>query len=475
MSLGSVLSIARSGMNAQQTIIQTAGHNIANVQTEGYSRQRVELTENYPERWSYGSIGTGVVITNVTHARDEMLDASYRTEASGAAASQLRHDLLASVEGVLGEPSDTGLSSAMDAFWSSWSDLASQPTSTAARSVVQQRGNNVASILNSFDSRLTDLRSQTLSQLETGLTQINTLAQQIAALNGQITSSEVGGNTAGDLRDQRDLAIDKLAKLGSVRVIPANDGSAQVELGNNTIVDGVNARTLETMTTSTGALALKLRNGVEPILPVGGTTQATLDFLNVDLVDTQGRLDALAQGLVTQVNAAHTAGVTYSAAGVATAAPDFFDASMGLVTARSIRLSTQVAASASNIAASAAFPSGTNIAGPGNNEVALSLAGFRSAPNLVTYVTPAGTTENDSFGNFYRDTASRLGTQVTNAGSDAQVHDTLATQADARRQSVSGVNLDEELTTLMRAQQAYAAAAKVISTASEMMKTLVDM
>ena len=123
----------------------------------------------------------------------------------------------------------------------------------------------------------------------------------------------------------------------------------------------------------------------------------------------------------------------------------------------------------------AATPSGTNVAGPGNNEIALRLAGLRTAANQVTYVTPGGATETGSFADFYRDTASRLGTQVTNAASDAQVHATLASQADARRQSISGVNLDEELTTLMRAQQAYAAAAKVISAADEMMQTLVQM
>ena len=155
------------------------------------------------------------------------------------------------------------------------------------------------------------------------------------------------------------------------------------------------------------------------------------------------------------------------------AAPDFFDATK--LTARDMRLSTAVGASASAIAASAMTPSGTNVAGPGNNEIALAMAALRSAPGQVTYVNALGDTENDSFGNFYRDTASRIGTQVTNAASDAQVHQTLAEQADTRRQSVSGVNLDEELTTLMRAQQAYAAAAKVISTASDMMESLLAM
>src|SRR5205085_4401837 len=109
MSLGAVLNTARSAMNAQQLIIQTAGHNIANVETEGYSRQRVELASSFEQHWTYGRVGTGVSITNVTQSRDAMLDASYRGEASGAASSDLKHQLLSGVEGILDEPSDNGL------------------------------------------------------------------------------------------------------------------------------------------------------------------------------------------------------------------------------------------------------------------------------------------------------------------------------------------------------------------------------
>lgn len=473
MSLSSVFNVARSAMNATQTIIQTAGHNIANVETEGYSRQRVELTHAPEQHWTFGSVGTGVQIQNVTRAREELLDGSYRTEASGAASAQLRHDLLANVEGILGEPSDTGLSAAMDAFWSSWSDLATQPTSAAAKSVVQQRAQNVASILNSFDSRLTDLKSQTSINLDNTVSKINTLVDHIADLNNRIVSSEVDGTQAPDLRDQRDQAIDELAKLGDVRVIPSMGGSVQVLLGANSVVDGSLARHVQTFTNqSTGAIGLKLTTGTEAMLPVGGSAQTMLDFLNGDLKDTQGRLDAIAKALVTTVNTLHKTGSIYPTTGAPTAAGDFFDPTK--LTARDIALSSAVAGNAANIASAATTPTPPNIAGAGNNEIALAMAGLRNAPNQVTYVNALGATETDSFANFYRDTASRIGTRVTNAATDAEVHKTLATQADTRRKSVSGVNVDEELTTLMRAQQAYAAAAKVVSIASEMMKTLVD-
>ena len=470
MSLGSVLGIARSGMSAQQLIIDTAGHNIANVDTEGYSRQRVELSADFTKQPMLGQMGNGVRAVDIAQLRDFALDTAYRDEASGSASSQLRKDLLGGIESLLGEPSDTGLAAAMDAFWSSWSDLASQPASSAARSVVQQNGQHVAEMLNGFDRQLVGMRQQVSTQLDQTVTRINQLSDQIAGYNERIMGAEVGGTTAADLRDKRNLAIDELAKLGDTHVIEYPNGSLQVSLGTNTLVDGTTGRHARTIVSSTGVVGIHLDPGNEPALPFGGTSQAMLDFMNRDLPDVRGQLDALANGLVTAVNAIHATGELYPATGAPVAAGNFFDPTH--VTAGDISLSAAVAASAQNIAAGAAAAA---IPGPGNNDVALALAGLRSAAGQVTYVDTTGQTQSGSFTSFYGDVASRLGARVSAAGTDADVHATLADQADTRRKSVSGVNLDEELTTLMRAQQAYAAAAKVISTASDMMKTLVDM
>ena len=160
MSITSILSVARSGLTAQQAAIETISHNIANAETEGYSRQRVTLSANVPQLFPYGNIGTGVGITNVERVRDALLDGSFRREAGSASFHGTSRDLLTAIEGVLGEPSPTGLAASMDAFWSAWSDLASDPTSSAARSVVQQRGSAVATMLNGFDQQLTDAQQQ---------------------------------------------------------------------------------------------------------------------------------------------------------------------------------------------------------------------------------------------------------------------------------------------------------------------------
>ena len=501
MSLTSILSVARTALNYQQAVIQTAGHNIANAETEGYSRQRVDAQAATPQYFPYGNIGTGVAIDDIRRARDELLDVSYRQESSGFGAATLREELLSQVEGILGEPSDDGLAAAMDEFWSAWSELANAPTSEAARSVVQQRARNVVTQLNAFDQRLTDLRDQTQIRMSNTLTELNGLADTIAQLNGRIVEAEVGGKMANDLRDQRDLAIDRLSQLGDVRVLPQADGSATVLLGNNTLVDGVHPQHLQVAVNTGGTLKLAFaRSPADPLLPVGGQLQTMLDFQNTELAETQERLDAIANTLARTVNAVHTLGNDGTALApylnffVDKTSDTYVDGDpfasppvTGVVTARNIALSSAIAQDASRIASTSSLTSR-----PADNDVALVLAGLRTATSVVlggvTLATvnfttvdrstnPAGrrTSAPGSVADFYRATTSGLATQVKDAESTATVRRTLVEQAEQRRTSVSGVNVDEELTTLMRAQQAYAAAAKVITAADEMMQTLIGM
>lgn len=501
MSIGSILSVARSALNYQQAVMQTAGHNIANAEVAGYSRQRVDAQASTPQDFSYGSIGTGVEIDDIRRARSALLDVTYRQEAAGQGSSALREELLSSVEGVLGEPSDTGLASSMDALWSSWSDLASRPTSQAARSVVLQRARNVATQLNSFDQRLSDLRGQTRIRLDNALTEVNGLTTQIAQLNGRIVNSEVGGSMANDLRDQRDRAIDRLSQLAEVRVLPQADGSQAVVIGTTTVVDGIHAKTLR-VAEGTGATLMlaTTTQPASPLLPVGGELQTMLDFQNVELAGTQEQLDAMANTLASSVNAIHMRGNDGAPGSFHTAffvdrtsgtyvAGDPFAAPAvpGVVTARTIGVAAAIEQDPSRIATTSSL-----VARPADNDIALAMAGLRTATSVVlggvtlqaiTFTVPdrstnpAGrrTTPAGTMADYYRSTTGGLATQVNDARDSATVRRTMAEQADQRRASISGVNVDEELTSLMRAQQAYAAAAKVITAADEMMQTLIGM
>ena len=195
-TFGSILSIAKTAIAAHQTAVQTVSQNIANSETEGYSRQRAELVPSTPQRFGYGSVGTGVEVQNIVRLRDTMLDSNFRRESASAEGFGLRRDVLSQVEAIFGEPSDQALSGALDAFWSSWSDLGNNPGSPGAQAVVKQRGVEVASTLNRFATRLNDLEATVRSRLSTSVDEVNRLGSQLADLNGQITNAEVSGTQA---------------------------------------------------------------------------------------------------------------------------------------------------------------------------------------------------------------------------------------------------------------------------------------
>src|SRR3954463_3284106 len=198
MSIGSILNSARSGMAAQQLAVQIASQNIANADTEGYSRQRVELATSISTAFPYGTIGTGVTVQNITRARDSMLDAQYRQDSSGQAKADTTSAALGQIQQIFSEPSDSGLSATLDQFWGAWNDLANDPTSGAAKGAVRAAGDSVASTLNRFASQLDQLDQMTRESANGDVGQINQLANQVVDYNKKIIAQESSGHAAGD-------------------------------------------------------------------------------------------------------------------------------------------------------------------------------------------------------------------------------------------------------------------------------------
>lgn len=475
MPINSVLASARLAIQAQTTAMETASHNIANATVDGYSRQRVDIQANLPLYTPWGAVGTGVVVNDVTRVRDTMLDTNYRAQAASSGEYTTRNDLLTRVGSVFGEPSDSGLASALDSFWGAWGDLANNPTSTAARSVVQQRGSEVASTLNRFSSDLDGVRTSASDQVTAQVASLNRYSTQLAQLNKEIVAAESGGQSANDLRDVRDRTLDDMNKIVPVRVIENPRGAVTVYLGGMAIVDGTDSKQLS-LETSGSAVALKVNGPNAIIASPGGSLGAAIGVINNDVPQAKQELDSLAATLVANVNATHRTG--WSAAGDAlgganwdqTAPPtgsnvDFFDPTR--TNAGSVSLSAAVASNASYIAA------GDSQNATGNNNVANVMAGMRT--NAGEILKSGSTTATTSFGEYYRDLVTRVGVANSDAQSSATVYTTLANQADVQRQSVSGVSTDEELIEMTKRQQAYSAAAKVITTASDMSQTLLDM
>lgn len=465
-SIGGILNVARSALVAQQAAMQVTGQNIANASVDGYSRQSIVLEPGVDERTAQGAFGTGVIMTNVTSARDALLSQDVRNYASPAAAFKERSSLLASIEGVLGEPSSTGLGNAMDAFWNSWSDLASNPGNPGAKTVVQQRGAQLATMFNSYSNQLSTIASSTRTNIASTVQQVGILTNQIASLNGQIVAVETNHTTANDLRDSRDRLIDQLSKLVPVTVFDHADGSNQVSLGGIPLVDGSSSKTL---TLNNGVpLTVSVTGNNDAVNNVGGKLGAMLDVVNNDISSVQSGLDTMASSLIDDVNALHfngwsppsgSAGVWPPAVGQPGSQILFFDNSPGQKTAQNIHLSSAVAANAD------AIVTGNTLNARGDNSVALGIAALRNFMPSIPGNSLSGT---------YSTIVSTVAGAKLAATDSSTVSSALEQQATQRKQSATGVNTDDELVQLMRQQQAYAAAAKVISTIDQMSQVLLS-
>ena len=469
-SLGSILSIARTAMQTQQLAMQTTGHNIANANTEGYSAQQVRTAAQDPQGFSYGYEGTGVSVQGITRSRDALLDQQYRSSAANQGQYTTTSNVLGRVESVFGEPSGSSLSSALDAFWSSWSDLSTNPTSDVARTAVRAKGQALAQTFNDIASQLDTVAASSRDALRTGTVTVNGLLGDIAKLNSSIVASEAGNRDANDLRDERDRKLDQLSQLMNLKTVERDDGSVAVYTGGHMLVDRDVVHAISI--TGSPQLGIVAQGDPTPINGVGGSLGANVDALNTTLPAVRANIDALAGSVVREVNAIHSSGTAYSGnPPVGRAAGNFFlqNGAVGTgdvaQTAAGIRLDPSLSDVTSVVASS-----GTST-GPGNNDVASQLAALREG-SLAIYDGSGTAIATSSIGAFYRSAMTDLGTEVSQANGLATMHQAVTSQAQARRESVSGVATDEELVNLIKQQQAYAAAARLVNAVDQMMQSL---
>lgn len=452
MSLSSLLSIARSALLTHQRAIDVTGHNIANAATPGYRRQYLEIVESDPLRTPWGTIGRGVTDRGVFRARDVLIDGSFRRETGVRGEARAAHDMLSQVEAVLGEPSDAGLGATLDAFFSALSDLAVAPGNATTRSLVQQNAVKLSRQFNQLDGRLVAVADGAAEQLQQHVTTINSLVSQIAELNGEIVSAGGPTKTAPDLADRRDALIDRLSELGAVRVLDRDNGSVGVVFGDTLLVDAANFQTVETRGSGAG-LVMGIVGG--PLFNPGAGAVSALSTLTVTtLPGIRAQLDQLAGALVTQVNLVHRTGTTPG--GVT--GTDFFDPAG--VTAGTIALAPAVAASPSAIAAGAT-------SAPGDGAVALQLSLLRQAG-----VAGLG---GATFGEFYTRGVAAVGTLVHAAADAGSAAEALVGHFEQARAATSGVSVDEEMVELVTRQNAFAAAARLVTVADEMIKDVLAM
>ena len=422
------------GILAHQQAINTSSHNVANANTEGYSRQEAVLGASDPYRvaagiglTNTGHIGSGVSVQAFERIRDGFLDLQYRAQAMQVGQQETTSRQLDQVELALAEPTDNGISRELEKFWNVWSDLANNPDDIAARQALIDQAKNVAAAFKVIDDQLTTVKAQSIAEYNSITAvggDVDLMVREVAQLNASIKAFVQNGDTPNDLVDRRDLLLDRLSKLGQVSVTDLGNGSIDLYFGGAALP----------------IVADTTRNWPQALSNPGGKLGALTDISSTvppGVVDQyRAQLNAVVAQLAGDVNAAHT-----SAGG-----PAFFTFVAGSAAGTlTVNVTTATVVTGSTAAA-------------GANDIARQIANLR------------GGTADDLYTAF----VTRVGADLKNAQRGEANAVVLLNAINDRRQSVSGVSMDEEMTNLVRFQRGYQASARAMSTMDQMLDTLIN-
>ncbi|MFJ5716444.1 flagellar hook-associated protein FlgK [Neobacillus sp. NPDC093127] len=468
------LEIGKRAILAQQTSLNTTGHNIANANTIGYTRQDAVMKATNPYAYpglnnstAPQSVGTGVEVSELRRIRDYFLDGQYRIAQQASGYWDAKANALTSIEGLFNEPSDSGLSMMLDRFWGSFQELAKNPDSLAFRTVVAAKGKAVADSIQAISRGITQIETDLTKDVSLKEAEINSAIKEVAALNKQISLLTATGQQPNDLLDKRDLIIDNLSKLVGVQATPSQNGMVDLKIGGVAIVDGMTTKTFS-VNPQTGAAMV---DGNAVTLD-GGEIKGTLEMLSgtgsSSIPSLRRNLDLLAGAIASQMNSLQTSDDARNLDDIAAQTQvekilffvDKDDPTQPPRDAAHMMVNPQLLASPGKIATAK-----SDFAGDGSNAKAMADLQFQK-------ITINGS--QTTIGDFYLSIVGQLGLDVNGAIQASISSAAVAQQVDNRRQSISGVSLDEEMTNMVRFQQAYNAAAKYVSAVNDMLDKLIN-
>jgi flagellar hook-associated protein 1 FlgK len=317
------------GLMASQLALSVTSQNISNANTEGYSRKRLNLSAEFRRDPGFGQMGFGVTVTNITRVRDFFLDQQINRQTQEFNYYNEMNDTLTRLENIYGEPSDSSLSVTMDQFWSSWSDLANNPQSAAARDVLKANSEVLVDTMHNLSKEIRNLRESKNNDIETTVTQVNEYLKEIYSINQEISSVELSGKAvANDSRDQRDLVIKKLSQLINISTEDAGNGKIAVLTNGNMLVAPSSYVTLETNTVSLtrpdgssyNDVGIRFSSTKKIYIPQSGKLRGVLDSRDEVIPYYEKKLDEIANTIVNKVNDIHKTGYTLNG----TTGLDFF-------------------------------------------------------------------------------------------------------------------------------------------------------
>lgn len=526
------LETAKRALAAQQNALYTVGQNVANANTEGYTRQRVNLTatDPYPAASMNrpaiaGQIGTGVEAGEIQRIRDKYLDVQYRENNSKLGYWTAKSDALSKMESVMDETdSDSSLSNTMEAFWESLQDLSTNPEDVSARSVVLERGKTLTDTFHYLSETLSQDKKDVGSEISVSVNDINSILEQISDLNKQIAALELNGYLPNDLYDKRDILVDKLSSYLNITVeteksggnakanadgiynikMTAADGTSvylvqgssynSVEVQNGVDSDGDNIidsppASGEMVGITVGGIQFAVSDANGNVTFPQGKLLGLIESYGYQYTDANGNtveagtypemldsLDKLAYTFGTVFNAVHEKGTDLEGnAGTAFFTFGSLTDYKGAADAISVNSSltySKIAASANgdpgdgsnaiNLASVEDFDLSSN---------AVSLEGFSSMLNIASLGLPFTT---GTINSNYEGIIGKLGVDAERANNLEANSSSLLESVETNRQSVSSVSLDEELTNMIKYQQAYNAAARMITMNDELLDKIIS-
>jgi flagellar hook-associated protein 1 FlgK len=454
-TLSAGLNISLQSMLAEQSAIETTSNNIANVNTPGYARQRVDLAETPPVQLGHLTFGTGVQVENVTSLRDSILDlrVNQETQQQGKLDSFLGS--AQQIQALFNETTGSGLQSSLTAFFSSLSQLSANPSDLNVRQGVLTAAQNLATAFTQSSANLSTQQRNVDLSVTQSVTQVNTLASQIAVVNAQVSGAELSGQNAGPFIDQRQQLINKLSNLVDVSEVDAGNGSLTLTTaGGAPLVVGGQSFQLSTQPDAATGLQHVFSQGSDITAKItGGQLAGQLQIRDQEIPSVQSSLDTLAANLATSVNNQHKAGFDLNGA----AGGNLFAPPPAGVTGAAASLAV-VITDPSKIAASAN-------GAVGDNANANALLALQNQPS-VSGQTPL---------NYYSGLVFKLGNDVSSAQTQQQSGALVLQQIQNLQGGVSGVDINEEAANLIRFQNAYQASAQVSSVINSLLQTTINM
>ncbi|NLL17657.1 MAG: flagellar hook-associated protein FlgK [Clostridia bacterium] len=482
---------ALKSLFAQQKAMNTTSHNIANASTPGYTRQQAVMAADFAfpvpsmnRPGGAGQVGTGVNVVEMRRIRDQFLDKQIRQELASLGYWEQMAETLKLAETTFIEPSDSGLSTLFNEFWVTWQELSKNAENVAIRTSLVETSVSLAEALNHAHSQLTTIVNDLKYVADIKADQVNTIAQQIDDLNKQIATIQLAGDAPNDLKDKRDLLLDELAKLvdfeieettverpvgykkdedGNTEVVIGKvpDGQIKIYLGKGKNPDNllVDVNQTDVQGNSINVRQIDFIDGVPPTF--GWADGNDMDINNGQLVgiiaaishveDYITDLDNLAISLARSINELHRTGTDLydENKGI-----NFFAFRPGQFGASGIYVNDVIVDDINLIAASF----GDDGSGDHNGSIALQISQLRPAIDRQ-----------------YDQLVSRIGVKTNEAARRTDGQDVLIGQLEGRKESMSGVSLDEEMAMMLQFQRIYQASATMITTLDEMIQTILAM